>query len=945
MAKSLVAIPFSTDSVELAVKDATAVPTDARGQIIVGLDGSTTRFVNVDSSGRVFISSPQLPATLVGGRLDTNLGAWLGSTVPTVGQKIMASSIPVVFSSDQSSLAVTVASLPLPSGAATEASLVKLNVPLGTALGSNTQALVGASVTTAAPTYTTGQISPLSLTVAGGLRVDGSGVTQPVSAASLPLPSGAATETTLAAINTKTLAAGQAVMASSSPVVIASNQTSIPVTDNGGSLTVDGTVTANIGTTNGLALDATLTGGTARTRVTDGTTNVAVKAASTAAVAADPALVVAVSPNNSVAITAASLPLPSGAATETTLAAINTKTLAAGQAVMASSSPVVIASNQTAIPITDNAGSLTVDGTVTANQGTAAALAGRWPVIVTDGTNTMPTGDAVGRAVFEKITDGTNTAAVKAASTAPVAADPALVIAVSPNSLPLSTQLSGFRYSSTIPDPSNYATTNQTPTAFDKQGRLEVHATITGDKGAFREEFTGTALANAMSGTLTFTNGLATVTGSGTGFTGLAKGQWVKKTADAEAQYGQIFSVGNDTTLTLTAPYTGTTGASTGVISNWQTVTATGGSIVVATSLATLASGVTSGQSTYLRRDVGSGPYTFQHIFSISQRIANQTIFAGPADNPTTPGLRARVEFTGTNNTQCTLVTSAGLLAGDVQSTTVSLPNSGTTATAHNYRIEQSGSRVSLVVDNIRLVTHDTHLPDPYAMLQWHIGITNTGVPASSTNVVVDVCYSASYERTQIDNDFSGEALSIQGPDATGLVTSSNPVLGGGIDQNGLLRTVALDANGVTRVVTPARQRVSITFQAVAPAVADTLLTLVKSTNGTAAAGATTQPVAASKILRLTSMTFSLRAGAAAAAFATFNLRINAAGAAVIGSPSEFRVDLGNTEAVIGAARSITIPLVNGFELSGTQQLAVSAAAQAVTNILSVTLSGYEYAI
>lgn len=823
MAKSLVAIPFSTDSVELAVKDATAVPTDARGQIIVGLDGSTTRFVNVDSSGRVFISSPQLPATLVGGRLDTNLGAWLGSTVPTVGQKIMASSIPVVFSSDQSSLAVTVASLPLPSGAATEASLVKLNVPLGTALGSNTQALVGASVTTAAPTYTTGQISPLSLTVAGGLRVDGSGVTQPVSAASLPLPS--------------------------------------------------------------------------------------------------------------------------GAATETTLAAINTKTLAAGQAVMAASSPVVIASNQTAIPITDNAGSLTVDGTVTANQGTAAALAGRWPVIVTDGTNTMPTGDAVGRAVFEKITDGTNTAAVKAASTAPVAADPALVIAVSPNSLPLSTQLSGFRYSSTIPDPSNYATTNQTPTAFDKQGRLEVHATITGDKGAFREEFTGTALANAMSGTLTFTNGLATVTGSGTGFTGLAKGQWVKKTADAEAQYGQIFSVGNDTTLTLTAPYTGTTGASTGVISNWQTVTATGGSIVVATSLATLASGVTSGQSTYLRRDVGSGPYTFQHIFSISQRIANQTIFAGPADNPTTPGLRARVEFTGTNNTQCTLVTSAGLLAGDVQSTTVSLPNSGTTATAHNYRIEQSGSRVSLVVDNIRLVTHDTHLPDPYAMLQWHIGITNTGVPASSTNVVVDVCYSASYERTQIDNDFSGEALSIQGPDATGLVTSSNPVLGGGIDQNGLLRTVVLDANGVTRVVTPARQRVSITFQAVAPAVADTLLTLVKSTNGTAAAGATTQPVAASKILRLTSMTFSLRAGAAAAAFATFNLRINAAGAAVIGSPSEFRVDLGNTEAVIGAARSITIPLVNGFELSGTQQLAVSAAAQAVTNILSVTLSGYEYAI
>lgn len=40
---------------------------------------------------------------------------------------------------------------------------------------------------------------------------------------------------------------------------------------------------------------------------------------------------------------------------------------------------------------------------------------------------------AIGVAGFEKITDGTNTAAVKAASTAAVAADSALVVAVSPN--------------------------------------------------------------------------------------------------------------------------------------------------------------------------------------------------------------------------------------------------------------------------------------------------------------------------------------------------------------------------------------------------------------------------------------------------------------------------------------------------------------------------------
>jgi hypothetical protein len=95
---------------------------------------------------------------------------------------------------------------------------------------------IGGSVTTAAPSYTTGQMSALSLNTSGGLRVDGSGVTQPISAASLPLPTGAATESTLATrladatftarINTL----GQKTSANSTPVVLASDQPAIPIT-------------------------------------------------------------------------------------------------------------------------------------------------------------------------------------------------------------------------------------------------------------------------------------------------------------------------------------------------------------------------------------------------------------------------------------------------------------------------------------------------------------------------------------------------------------------------------------------------------------------------------------------------------------------------------------------------------------------------------------------
>lgn len=76
---------------------------------------------------------------------------------------------------------------------------------------------------------------------------------------------------------------------------------------------------------------------------------------------------------------------------------------------------------------------VTVSSDSAITQGGAAALSGAWPIKVTDGTNVMPTEDVAARAGFHKVTDGTNTAAVKAASTAAAAADPSLVIAVSPN--------------------------------------------------------------------------------------------------------------------------------------------------------------------------------------------------------------------------------------------------------------------------------------------------------------------------------------------------------------------------------------------------------------------------------------------------------------------------------------------------------------------------------
>lgn len=161
---------------------------------------------------------------------------------------------------------------------------------------------------------------------AGALKVDGSAVTQPVSgtitanAGTGSFTVAQATAANLNATVTGTITAnigttnGLALDATltsgtqKAQIYDGSNvigTTAHPVkVDPTGTTTqpVSGTVTSNIGTTNGLALDATLTGGTQTTKVTDGTNTATVKAASTAAVATDKALVVAISPNNSLTV-------------------------------------------------------------------------------------------------------------------------------------------------------------------------------------------------------------------------------------------------------------------------------------------------------------------------------------------------------------------------------------------------------------------------------------------------------------------------------------------------------------------------------------------------------------------------------------------------------------------------------------------------------------------
>lgn len=125
--------------------------------------------------------------------------------------------------------------------------------------------------TGAATQSTLAAINTKITTTANGIAVDNSGVTQPVSVATLPLPTGAATEATLASrateatqqvvrdrvvdVNNKLNTLGQKTMAGSVPVTVASDQ---------GPIAVNGTVAVT-----GVATEATLSGLNAKIKAYD----------------------------------------------------------------------------------------------------------------------------------------------------------------------------------------------------------------------------------------------------------------------------------------------------------------------------------------------------------------------------------------------------------------------------------------------------------------------------------------------------------------------------------------------------------------------------------------------------------------------------------------------------------------------------------------------------
>lgn len=156
----------------------------------------------------------------------TGTAALWEDTSDTLRAVSMANPLPVQ-PGTSTTWAISAASLPLPTGASTAAK----------------QPALGTAGSASADVLTVQGIASMT-----ALKVDGSAVTQPVSAASLPLPTGAATAAKQPALGTAGSASADVItvqgIASMTALKVDGSAVAQPVTDNGGSLTVDGTIAA-----------------------------------------------------------------------------------------------------------------------------------------------------------------------------------------------------------------------------------------------------------------------------------------------------------------------------------------------------------------------------------------------------------------------------------------------------------------------------------------------------------------------------------------------------------------------------------------------------------------------------------------------------------------------------------------------------------------------------
>lgn len=743
----------------------------------------------------------------------------------------------------------------------------------------------------------TPKYEPIPLGPSGrSLIIEGnaSGVAVPVSVASLPLPSGAATSalqttgnTSVASIDTKTPALGQQLAAASSPVVLTAIQmtaltplTTLPtvstitnvvhVDDNGGSLTVDGTVTttppANAST------NITQVGGTSI--ITGGASGL-----------------LAVSGPVASAGTNADNPVKIGGVFNTTQPTVtngqivDTQNTARGAQIVAT-----------------GIDAFTVAGSVTANAGTNLNTS----ALALDATLT-------GRTQKTQITDGTRDGTVKAASTLPALSDTA-VVTTQRDPIPAGTNVIGH----TINDTGSTTAVTGNVTVVQPTG-TNLHTVCD----------SGCSSAAAFVDNAAFTFGTTTVANTGYVVDDVATNAVTENSSGAPRMTTARIAYSD---ISKSASNTNSFKVDFGAAA--QPVTISAGSAVIGHVImdTTSTTAVTQATATNLNAAVvGTGTagspagniLTIQGVAAMTKLLvtpdsvalpANQSVnVAQIAGTNTVTGGVAGIIAVGGNVANAVAATANPVPVGGIFTTTPATLTTGQTATAQ------------------------------YTAAQNHkVDITTIAgtVPTTAGKLDIKGADGDVFVRNATAANLQVSASQLTPANLQATVTQLT-LTKGTQGSSGVSTQQLHDAGRNTRIF-------QMDLYTVAPLVE--AVESVVQWYGNAAVATTTQPavIPAGKTLRLTGWKIMYQS-IATAGYAVVRIRVNTAGLGVLASPLVASFEAGSAAAVAGVVTTEEGVFPEGLEIPAAAGLAFSMAGYGVTGALTLEggvrfeVHGYEY--
>lgn len=316
-------------------------------------------------------------------------------------------------------------------------------------------------------------------------------------------------------------------------------------------------------------------------------------------------------------------------------------------------------------------------------------------------------------------------------------------------------QTSGF-----YPDPNSYQQSTNQDLRIDSDSNLQVRAEVFVDAGSIRDDFSGSSLITTLAGTATFTNGSTTVVGISTTFgSDVGKKNYVKASSAANSAFGRVLSITSDTELELEVPYTGATTTATISFAHWKPELISSGTIAVASSLVTLASGTLSGAKSAITRAVDYCPLSMYVDLAISQRITNQTIIVGLQSEDGEK--KIQLIFDGIDISTAKFKTTSSSNASDSQETTIIIPGLPGSAARLAYQLDLTPGGAAISINGIVKAVHRTHIPGPYDIMDAIVSVANAAV-VTNTNVTVDTIFISNVDQLQVNNTFTGAPLKVQ---------------------------------------------------------------------------------------------------------------------------------------------------------------------------------------